>query len=103
MRADTPPGMKSAADIVQAKGLVTGGLAAGSSKDILIRLPLDMLGLPYKYVTGFRSSPPARLALQRGGINFFSESSPSYFGVVEPSLTKTGQGIPVWCDPTTDG
>jgi tripartite-type tricarboxylate transporter receptor subunit TctC len=103
MRADTPPGMTSAADIMQAKGLVTGGLAADSSKDILIRLTLDMLGVPYKYVTGFRSSAPARLALQRGEINFFSESSPSYFGVVEPSLTKTGQVIPVWYDPISDG
>jgi hypothetical protein len=103
MRADTPPGMKSAADIMQAKGLVTGGLAADSSKDILIRLTLDMLGVPYKYVTGFRSSAPARLALQRGEINFFSESSPSYFGVVEPSLSKTGQVIPVWYDPISDG
>jgi tripartite-type tricarboxylate transporter receptor subunit TctC len=103
MRADTSPGMKSAADIMQAKGLVTGGLAADSSKDILIRLTLDMLGLPYKYVTGFRSSAPARLALQRGEINFFSESSPSYFGVVEPSLTKTGQVIPVFYDPISDG
>src|SRR5262252_2434701 len=103
MRADTPPGMKSAADIMQAKGLVTGGLAADSSKDILIRLTLDMLGVPYKYVTGFRSSAPARLALQRGEISFFSESSPSYFGVVEPSLVKTGQVIPVWYDPIYDG
>jgi len=103
MRADTPPGMKSAADIMRAKGLLTGGLAADSSKDILIRLTLDMLGVPYKYVTGFRSSAPARLALQRGEINFFSESSPSYFGVVEPSLAKTGQVIPVWYDPIADG
>jgi tripartite-type tricarboxylate transporter receptor subunit TctC len=102
-RADTPPGMKSAADIMRATSLVTGGLAADSSKDILIRLTLDMLGVPYKYVTGFRSSAPARLALQRGEINFFSESSPSYFGVVEPSLTKTGQVIPVWYDPISDG
>src|SRR5215510_9052042 len=103
MRADTPPGMKSAADIMQAKGLVTGGLAADSLKDILIRLTLDMLGVPYKYVTGFRSSAPARLALQRGEINFFSESSPSYFGVVEPSLVKTGQVLPVFYDPISDG
>src|SRR5262252_6197006 len=103
MRADTPPGMRRAADIMQARGLVTGGLAADSSKDILIRLTLDMLGVSYKYVTGFRSSAPARLALQRGEISFFSESSPSYFGVVEPSLTKTGQVIPVWYDPISDG
>ena len=38
----SPPGMTSAADIMQAKGLVTGGLAADSSKDILIRLTLGI-------------------------------------------------------------
>jgi tripartite-type tricarboxylate transporter receptor subunit TctC len=103
MRADTPPGMKSAADLTRATALVAGGLAADSSKDLLIRLSLDMLGVPYKYVTGFRSSAPARLALQRGEINFFSESSPSYFGVVEPTLVKTGQAIAVWYDPIYDG
>ena len=102
-RADTPPGMKDGAGLMRATGLVAGGLAADSSKDMLIRLTLDMLGLPYKYVTGFRSSAPARLSLQRGEINFFSESSPSYFGVVEPSLVKTGQVIPVWYDPIYDG
>src|SRR5262245_45584713 len=103
MRADTPPGMKDAAGLMRATGLVAGGLAADSSKDLLIRLSLDMLGVPFKYVTGFRSSAPARLALQRGEINFFSESSPSYFGVVEPNLVKTSQAIPVWYDPIHDG
>ena len=63
MRADTPPGMKDGPAIMKATGLVAGGLAADSSKDLLIRLTLDMLGVPYKYVTGFRSSAPARLAL----------------------------------------
>lgn len=103
MRADTPPGMKSAADLLRANGLVAGGLGVDSSKDLLIRLTLDMLGVPYKYVTGFRSSAPARLALQRGEINFFSESSPSYFAVVEPNLVKTGQAIAVFYDPIHDG
>src|SRR4051794_28420072 len=103
MRSDTPPGMKDRTDIVKATELVAGGLSADSSKDLLIRLALDMLGVRFKYVTGFRSSAPARLALQRGEINFFSESSPSYFGVVEPSLVKTGQAIAVWYDPISDG
>jgi tripartite-type tricarboxylate transporter receptor subunit TctC len=102
MRADALPG-KDAANLLQAKGVIAGGLAADSSKDILIRLTLDMLGVPFKYVTGFRSSAPARLALQRGEINFFSESSPSYFGVVEPSMVKTGVALPVWYDPISDG
>ena len=62
-----------------------------------------MLGVPYKYVTGFRSSAPARLAFQRGEINFFSESSPSYFSVVEPTMVKSGQAIAVFYDPIHDG
>ncbi len=103
MRADALPGTRDPAAIVRAKDIVTGGLSADSSKDLLIRLCLDMLGVPFKYVTGFRSSAPARLALQRGEINFFSESSPSYFGVVEPNLVKNGQAIPVWYDPIYDG
>jgi hypothetical protein len=68
-----------------------------------MRLALDMLGVPFKYVTGYRSSPPARLALQKGEINFFSESPPSYRSVVEPSLVKTGQVIPVFYDAFYDG
>ena len=64
---------------------------------------MDMLGVPFKYVTGYRSSPAARLAFQRGEINFFSESPPSYRGVVDPTLVKTGQAIPVFYDAGFDG
>ncbi len=103
MRADTGPGMKQGADIVQAKGLVAGGLSRDSSKDLLIRLTLDMLGVPYRYVTGYRSSNDARLALQRGEISLHAETTPAYFNVVEPSMVKTGQVIPLWYDPNYDG
>jgi tripartite-type tricarboxylate transporter receptor subunit TctC len=103
VRTDVPPGMREPTDIVKAKGLVVGGLSVDTPKDIRLRLAMDMLGVPFKYVTGYRSSPAARLAFQRGEINFFSESPPSYRGVVEPSLVKTGQAIPVFYDAGFDG
>jgi len=81
MRADVPPGMKAATDIMKAQGLIMGGLGADSSKDLLQRLTFDMLGLKYRYVTGYRSSSTARLALENGEINMHSESTPSYFGL----------------------
>ena len=56
MRTDVPPGMRKATDIVRAKGLVAGGLGAENSKDLMLRLGLDMLGVPYKYVTSYRGS-----------------------------------------------
>jgi tripartite-type tricarboxylate transporter receptor subunit TctC len=98
VRTDVPPGLKTPADIVKANGLIAGGLSIDTSKDLRLRLGLDMLGVPFKYVTGYRSSPPARLALQRGEINMFSESPPSYRSVVVPSLVNKGLVIPVWWD-----
>ena len=103
VRTDVAPGMKEATDIANAKGLIVGGLSVDTPKDLRLRLAMDMLGIPFKYVTGYRSSPAARLAFQRGEINFFSESPPSYRGVVDPSLVKTGQAIPVFYDAGFDG
>jgi tripartite-type tricarboxylate transporter receptor subunit TctC len=103
VRTDVAPGMKVATDIVKARGLITGGLSADSSKDLLIRLSLDMLGVPYRYVTGYRSNQNARLALQQGEINFFAESPPGYRSVVEPSLVKNGSVIPLYYDPGWNG
>ena len=102
-RTDVPPGLKDATDIVKAQGLVAGGLGAENAKDLLIRLALDMLGVPYRYVTPFPGSQAARLALQRNEINFFSESPPSYRAVIAPSLVKEGSVIPVYFDPDYNG
>ena len=41
-------------DIVKAKGLVSGGVNARTGRDISIRLTLDMLGVPFRHVTGYR-------------------------------------------------
>src|SRR5262245_42873224 len=103
VRSDLAPGMKEPSDIVKAQGLIVGGLSVDTPKDLRGRLAMDMLGVPFKYVTGYRSSPSARLAFQRGEINFFAESPPSYRGVVEPTMVKTGQAIPVFYDAGYDG
>ncbi len=103
VRTDTPPGMKVPADIVKAQGLIVGGLAAASSKDLRLRLTFDMLGVPYRYVTGYRSSSTARLAVQSGEISVHSETTPAFFGVIEPTLVKTGKFMPIFYDQNFDG
>jgi hypothetical protein len=102
VRTDVSPGMKQATDIVKAQGLIAGGLSADTSKDLRTRLGLDMLGVPHQYVTGYRSGTPARLAMQRGEINMFSESVPGYRSLVEPVFITTGMAIPVWYDAVDD-
>jgi tripartite-type tricarboxylate transporter receptor subunit TctC len=96
MRTDVPPGIKAATDIIKVRSLISGGLGPDNAKDLAIRLALDLLGIPHRHVTSYRSSAHARLALQQGEINFFSESPPSYRAVVHPGIVKEGLAIPVW-------
>jgi putative tricarboxylic transport membrane protein len=103
MRTDVAPGMKAPADIAKAQGLVAGGLAVDNPKDIRMRLGLDMLGVPHRYVTGYRGSVQARLALARGEISMFSDSPPTYRVAVEPTLVKSGEVLPVWYDTSGEG
>jgi len=93
----------SASGFLRAENLVVGGLSAGEVKDVLMRLTLDMLGIKYKYVTGYQSSGAARLALQRGEIDFHSESLPGYLGVVSPQLVSKGLVAPLFFDSMYDG
>src|SRR5258708_23990323 len=78
MRTDVKPGMHRPADIAKAQGLIAGGLSADTSKDLRLRLALDMLGAPYQYVTGYRSSPPARLTAQPREVSAFFETPPRH-------------------------
>lgn len=103
MRTDVKPGIKDATDLAKAEGVIVGGLAVDSSKDILLRLTLDVMGVPFKYVTSYRGTNAVRLALQQGEVNITSESPPAYRGVVEPSLVQKGIAIPVYYDPGWDG
>ena len=103
MRADTKPGIKSPLDLGIAEDVVSGGLSAESSKDLLLRMTLEMLGRKYKYVTGYRGSNAARHALQIGEINYYSESPPSYRALVEPNLVKNGVAVGLFYDSGWDG
>ena len=101
-RADVEPGLKTSFDLVKAQNLVVGGLGPDAPKDMSMRLTLDMLGVKYKYVTGYNSSAQANLALQRGEINYYAESPPDYNSKVLP-LVKDGKFIPAFYDPGYDG
>jgi tripartite-type tricarboxylate transporter receptor subunit TctC len=102
MRTDVKPGIKTAADIVKADGLIVGGLGRDQPKDMAMRLTLDLLGVPHSYITGYNSSSQAFLALQRGEISYYADSPPIYHTKVEP-MVQAGELLPVFYDPGFDG
>jgi tripartite-type tricarboxylate transporter receptor subunit TctC len=65
VRSDVAPGMKQAADIAKAQGLIAGGNGVHNARDLIIRLTLDILGVPHQYVTGFQRPDRAACAAAR--------------------------------------
>ena len=77
IRADTE--IKSPVDLLKpAKPIVVGGFTRENNKDLALRLAFDLLGVPYRYVTGYAGVAELRVAVQRGEINVTSESLTGY-------------------------
>src|SRR5258707_182094 len=98
-----PPGMKGPTHLLKAKGLEVGRRAPASPKGGRIRLGFALRGLPSKFISGYRPGGAAKLAVERGEINVYGESPPSYFSIIEPGLVKFGTAIPVYMDSNFDG
>lgn len=103
VRADVAPGMRKATDIAHAQGLISGGVGVDNAKDILLRMTMQMLSVPLRHVTGYKGSQGARLALQQGEINFYSEGPAAYRAAIEPGMVSKGEAIPVFYDPGYNG
>ncbi|MDA0652167.1 MAG: hypothetical protein O3C49_02680 [Proteobacteria bacterium] len=103
IRKDTPPGITKPEDVMKAHGLKVSGLRANSSKDILERLTMDMLGIKHGYVTGYRGSSKARVAVMQGEASLHNESQPSFRSKVIPTMIDTGMAIGLWYYPYDDG
>jgi tripartite-type tricarboxylate transporter receptor subunit TctC len=86
-------GVRSALDLGKAnRDLVVGGLTPESSKDTGTRTFFNMMGVPYKYVTGYPGNADARLAFQRGEITFFEESLTGWVTGIVP-LVEQGAAV----------
>lgn len=103
MRTDVAPGIKKPEDIMKTNGFTLLGLRSRSSLDLRERLVLDMLGLKYKYVTGYRGTSKARVAVLQGEGDYLTESQPSFRAKVIPTLIKTGKAIGLYFYPLDDG
>src|SRR5262249_58113045 len=102
MRTDVKPGIRMASDLIKAENLVVGGLGRDAPKDLSMRLTLDMLGVPHRYVTGYNSSSHAMLAMQRNEISYTADPPPIYTTKIEP-LVKSGELITTFYDPGYNG
>lgn len=96
VRTDVTPSIKQPADFFKATDLTLGGFALTNSKDLEERLALDLLGVKYKYVTGFNGEGAARAAVQQKFINTWTDAVSSYVSVDVPTLVQPGIVLPIF-------
>lgn len=101
-RRDVTPRLNSPADIVKAERLFAGGLSAGSSKDLTMRLTLDMLGVKHGYITGYSGAGPLRIAFESGELHMLSDGRATYNSAILP-MVEAGSVLPLWVDTGYDG
>jgi len=94
--------LKRAEDLPDVKGLQFGGQAPAHRFSILGRLTLDILGVEYRHVTGFRGASDVFNAMRRGEVEIQTAPLNFYRFTVEPGLVQSGEVIPLWYNPVVD-
>lgn len=105
MRKDVPPGLKTPADIAKLDAFNVGGNSPTDFVDLMSRMSLDLLGVKYNYVTGYKGGSDLYAAMLRNEIQY---SNTSYGTLVTRSadfIAPNGDGMPVYyfCTRDKDG
>lgn len=87
-----PGGLKKASDIAKAKGLWVGGNTATGMAHLSGRIPLDVLGVSYRQVVGYRGGSDIFLAMQQGEVQY-TATSIGTFRTRSGDFIKSGTGM----------
>jgi hypothetical protein len=94
--------LKKAQDLVEVRGLKFGGQAPAHRFSILGRLGLDILGVEYRNVSGFRGAIDVFNAVRRKEVDIQTAPLNFYRFTVEPNAGRNGDVIPLWYNPLID-
>ncbi len=99
-----PGGMKTSIDIMKAaKTLKQGGLRATAWYDLHTSLSLDLLGIKYIYVPGYRGGAKIAASVRRNETQIAGAPMAGYKANYEPSMGgPNGVVMPLWYWPFKD-
>ena len=89
-----PAGSKDPKDIVKVKGLKLAGSHPTNPMDARARLSLDLLGVKYNYVRGYRGSTKIRAAVLNGEVDVGGDSIRGYLGAIKPTMVQPAKPYP---------
>ena len=96
-------GLKQPTDIMKAKNLKFAAIRPTATLDLYGRLTLDVLGINFTYVPGYRGAAKFRAAIRRGEGNLGVIGTVGWRSGVEPNMAKPGIVMGLWHWPFKDG
>ena len=103
IRKDAGGGIERVEDLRRIREFSTAGLAPTAATDIKFRLALELLGAPYRYVTGYRGLAAAAIAVMQNEVQFSCGSVTFLRRNIGPNLIEPGLAIPLWYYSVADG
>jgi tripartite-type tricarboxylate transporter receptor subunit TctC len=104
IRRDTAPGIAKPADIAKANLFKAGVIANGADWSALrLGLALDLLGVKYRTITGFKGTRDAEMSMMQGDVQLVSNSLPGYHSFAKPNLVDKGLAIPLFQYDPSEG
>lgn len=105
IRTDAAPGgIKSGADVAKAKGVIAiAGPRPEGMTSMLSRLSLKILGVKFRFVSGYRGQNKMATALRQNEVQFLSTEIATYKQLFEDNIIKPKTGIAAWTHTEFDG
>jgi putative tricarboxylic transport membrane protein len=101
-RADAGDGLKTPADLLKVKRLIVGGRGTTDGLGMFARLPLDVLGVKYRYVPGYTSQPKLNAAIRSREIQSLTTGHPGYVAFYENTILKSGEAVALYYHSPVD-
>jgi hypothetical protein len=98
-----PGGIKQPTDIMKAKNLIFAAIRPTATLDLYGRITLDVLGVDFNYVPGYRGAAKFRAAILSGEANMGAIGTVGWRSAIEPNAAKKGIVKGLWHWPFSDG
>jgi tripartite-type tricarboxylate transporter receptor subunit TctC len=95
IRKDTPPGLKTATDVMKAKDFRALSLDTHNTNTIHQAIALDILGIKFKAVSGYKGLKDVETAILQNEGQLANSSLPGWRASIEPTMAKQGIVMPV--------
>jgi hypothetical protein len=95
-RKDIPPGIAKPEDILRASGFKAGALAPNSHGTLRTSFALDLLGVKYKLVSGYKGLKEVETAVLQNEVQLSNSSLPGFRASITPTMVATGIVTPLF-------